>query len=136
MRNSLEKHWLDTNTGWTILPVAKEFPYADLIAVNSSDDVYVLCIADGEDPKKSICDAIGRLAMMMNRDISCNSFGLPERDPSLRPPLVRFVLATPDSHNFAETIREIPQRIRRLLNFVVVTVGSDSITKYVENVPL
>lgn len=136
MRDSLKKHWLDANAGWTILPVSRDFPYADLIAVNSSEDAYILCIADGEDPKKSICEAIGRLALMMNRDVKCNIFGLPERDATLSPPLVRFVLATPDSRNFTETIREIPQRIRRLLNFVIVTVGSDSVTKYVETVLL
>ncbi len=137
MFDALAACWLREDMGWRIESDRERFPHADLIAVGSDGEMWLVAFADDDDDRlAAVCQALGRLVLMMDRECATGAFGLPTPDSRLDPPLLRFAIAVPDDDAWKRQVRAIPERIRRLLHLVVLLVSDKDVTKCLPSVPV
>lgn len=126
----ITKHWLTQASGWRTLDHQAAYPYADLVAVNESGDVLLVVCADDGSIHSGFFSALGRLILMMDRDFEVNTFGMPRRDPSLDPPLIRYALAVPAGETWLRLVRAVPDRVRKILHLIILRVSRDDVVRY------
>jgi hypothetical protein len=136
MLESITRHWLTEAEGWRTLDPRPEHPFADLVAVNESGEMVLVVCADDADIQRGLCCALGRLLLMMDRDIEVNAFGLPRPDPRIDTPLIRYILAVPAESAWLQLVRALPERVRKMLHLVILRVSEDEVIKYVPGVPV
>lgn len=111
-----------------------DYPCADLVAVNKSGEMVLVACANETDGQQGFFFALGRLVLMMDRDFEVNSFGLPQPNPHLKPPLIRYILAVPTESDWPQLVQAIPERIRKMLHLNILRVSDDGVTMYLPGV--
>jgi hypothetical protein len=137
MLKALVATMLCKKNGWNVKTGDTRFPHADVIAVRPCQETLLIAFAtDVSDRRSAVCLALGRLLLMMDREVSSEAFGLPMADATLDPPLIEYAIAVPDDEAWIRQVREIPDRIRRLLYLQVLLVSDDQVALILPGVPI
>jgi hypothetical protein len=131
-------YWLTKARGWKQTQRHPRFNSVQLVVENKNSEVWVVEILEGSEASANtkMCAALGRLALLMDREPKVNAFGLAEREEHLDPALVRFALAIPDTGEWRKHAKAIPLEYRIAVQLTIALVSSSEVSVHLPSVKI